>query len=118
MLTVSKGLLSVREKAAELAPAEAVVSRLVVGIVGDHTVVAGLASHMSDNFWAHVIATIALRHGAILLRLHLGHALLCLAHVGSMFIILSSLVGLATDKLKEALTLLGSGGLICRRFIA
>ena len=103
---------SVAEETAEFAPAEAIVGAFVVSIVGDHTVVASLGRLVGDDDRALVGATSALGHAALLLCLHLAHALLRLAHVLSLVVAHAGLVSLAADKLEEALTLLGSSRFI------
>ena len=72
------------EEAARYSPGKAVVGRLGMGGVGDHAVVTGLGRLVSDDDWALIGSTGALRHTLLLTGLHLAHALLCLAHVVSL----------------------------------
>jgi len=66
----------VGEESAELAPAEAVVGRLGVGVVRDHAVVSVLLRFVRCNDWATVLHTLChVRHACILLALEVCHPL-------------------------------------------
>ena len=105
---------SVAVETARVTPAEAVVSGLVVCVVGDDTVVACLRDQVGRDDWTNIRTTSALGHGRRLTGLHLGHALLGAAHVGCMALALV-ILGLATaHEGKEPLALLGGRRLIYR----
>lgn len=66
---------SVAVEAACVAPLEAVVSRLAVGVVGDHAVVSRLFGNVCDDDWSLVLHALAtLLHRGFLLPLHSIHA--------------------------------------------
>ena len=69
------------EEAATFAPRKAVIGRFCVRIVGDDAIVSSLWYLVSDDDGTFVCASSALRHGLVLLRLHLNHAFLGLTHV-------------------------------------
>lgn len=100
------------EETAEFTSAEALVSGLVMRIVGNHAVVAGLSGCVGDDCGADVGATAAFDHANRHFCLHLAHAFLSATHVGGVALVLFFLGGLTTNKLKESLPLLGGGRLI------
>ena len=106
------GVASVAEEAAELTPAEAVVSGLVMGVVGDHAVVASLARRMRGDDWTNVGAAGALGHACWRLFLNLAHALLSASHVGSVALILVILSSASAHEGEEPFALLSSSRLV------
>ena len=85
-----------------------------MGVVSDDTVVAGFLNLVGDDDRARICHALAdLGHGFVLVLLHLAHALLCLLHESSVFIILILFHELSTlGEGNESLTLLSSSGLV------
>ena len=107
---------SVREKSARITSAIAIVGRLGVGVVGDHTVVSTLSYLVCGDYWANVLH--ALAHGwhawHMFLR-KIGHPFLSRAHDFFVFFSLVIRSKLCSCHCNKSLALLCSCRRICRR---
>ena len=104
------------EEAAFSTATETVISVLAVRFVGDDAIVASFLNSMGDYLGPSVGHALAdLRHGPVLIVLHLGDALNCLRIVAIVVILallLLCLKGIVLHHLHESFALTGSGRLI------